>query len=298
MNRKSSKTLAVAATLICHVIWGFSFMFSRLALNKVPVFTLLSHRFILAFLAMNVFLLFQRKSLDFKKNYAPLLLLGLMQPVIYFIGEQYGILHSSTVFSGVMIAMIPIVATLAAALFLKEKPTGGQLFFSLLSVGGVIGIGLMTGSSGSLDLIGLAGLLVAVASAAAYLLLSRSLSDRFTAFERTYVMMGLAAFVFTALALADSGGDLKSFASPLTDPAYRMPVLYLALLASVVSFFLSSYALTYMSIARESVFSNLTTAVSVLAGVIFLKEPFSWLSLLFCLLILAGIWGVQKSSRS
>ena len=272
-------------------------MFSRLALDVASVFTLLSHRFILAFLAMNLILLSGRVRLDFKKNIAPLLLLGLMQPVIYFIGEQYGILHSNTVFSGVMIAMIPIVATLAAGPLLNEKPTAGQLFFSLLSVGGVIGIGLMTGSSGSLDLIGLAGLLVAVASAAAYLMLSRSISGRFTPFERTYVMMGLAAAVFTGLAMAESGGNLSRYFTPLNNLSYLMPLLYLGLLASVVSFFLSGYALTHLSVARESVFSNLTTAVSVLAGVVFLKEPFSWLSLLCCLLILAGIWGVQKSAK-
>lgn len=297
MKKPSTKTLAILATILCHVIWGFSFMFSRLALNMVSVFTLLSHRFILAFLVMNLILLSGRVRLDLKKNMAPLLLLGLMQPVIYFIGEQYGILHSNTVFSGVMIAMIPIVATLAAGPLLKEKPTAGQLFFSLLSVGGVIGIGLMTGSSGALDLIGLAGLLVAVASAAAYLMLSRSISGRFTPFERTYVMMGLAAAVFTGLAMAESGGNLSGFFTPLKNLSYLGPLLYLGLLASVVSFFLSGYALTYLSVARESVFSNLTTAVSVLAGVVFLKEPFSWLSLLFCLLILAGIWGVQKSAK-
>lgn len=297
MKKPSTKTLAILATILCHVIWGFSFMFSRLALDVASVFTLLSHRFILAFLAMNLILLSGRVRLDFKKNMAPLLLLGLMQPVIYFIGEQYGILHSNTVFSGVMIAMIPIVATLAAGPLLKEKPTAGQVFFSLLSVGGVIGIGLMTGSNGSLDLIGLAGLLVAVASAAAYLMLSRSISGRFTPFERTYVMMGLAAAVFTGLAMAESGGDLSGFISPLNNLSYLGPLLYLGLLASVVSFFLSGYALTYLSVARESVFSNLTTAVSVLAGVVFLKEAFSWLSLLFCLLILAGIWGVQKSAK-
>ena len=297
MKKPSTKTLAILATILCHVIWGFSFMFSRLALDVASVFTLLSHRFILAFLAMNLILLSGRVRLDFKKNIAPLLLLGLMQPVIYFIGEQYGILHSNTVFSGVMIAMIPIVATLAADPLLKEKPTAGQLFFSLLSVGGVIGIGLLTGSSGSLDLIGLAGLLVAVASAAAYLMLSRSISGRFTPFERTYVMMGLAAAVFTGLAMAESGGNLSGYFTPLNNLTYLGPLLYLGLLASVVSFFLSGYALTHLSVARESVFSNLTTAVSVLAGVVFLKEPFSWLSLLFCLLILAGIWGVQKSAK-
>ena len=56
-------------------------------------------------------------------------------------------------------------------------------------------------------------------------------------------------------------------------------------------------AIGRLSVARETVFSNLTTAVSVFAGVALLGEPFSWLGLLFVLLILAGIWGVQRTAK-
>ena len=296
MKNDSKQTKALLATIICHVLWGFSFMASRTALNHATVFQLLSHRFLLAFVLMNLVLLTRRVRVDLKKKpVGLLLLLGLMEPVIYFIGEQYGILHSSTIFSGVMIAMIPIAATLAAAPFLGEKPTAGQLLFSLISVGGVIGIGLLSRSSGTLDWIGLTALVIAVAAASAYSLLTRSLSDSFSPFERAWAMLGLGAAVFTAIALIQSG-SLSAYLAPLGEAAYRGAILYLAPLASVVCYFLSGYALTYLSVARESVFSNLTTAVSVFAGAVFLKEPFSWLSLLCCALILFGIWGVQRMS--
>ena len=297
MKKSSQLAKALLATIVCHVIWGFSFMASRTGLNYVPVFQLLSHRFLLAFLSMNLLLLTGRFHLNLKnKKLGMLLLLGLMEPVIYFIGEQYGILHSSTIFSGVMIAMIPIAATLAAGPILKEKPTAGQLFFSFLSVGGVIGIGLLNRSTGTLDLIGLIALIIAVVSAAAYSLLSRAQSGRFSPFERSYMMMALGAAVFTPLAFWQTGGNLSAYLAPLGQPLYLGAVLYLVVGASVISYFLSGYALTYLSVARESVFSNLTTAVSVFAGAVLLGEPFSWLSFLCCLLILGGIWGVQKTS--
>ena len=73
-------------------------------------------------------------------------------------------------------------------------------------------------------------------------------------------------------------------------------MLYLGPLASIICYFLSGYALTYLPVARESVFINLTTAVSVFAGAVFLHESFTWLSFVFCLLILIGVWGVQKAS--
>ncbi|MBQ6428846.1 MAG: EamA family transporter, partial [Oscillospiraceae bacterium] len=114
---KTSATIkrAIIAAIIGHSFWGLSFMASRVALNTAPVILLLSHRFLIAFVLMSVLLLTPLGACRFRgKPLLPLLVLGLLEPVIYFFGEQYGILHSSTVFSGVMIALIPIACTLTA----------------------------------------------------------------------------------------------------------------------------------------------------------------------------------------
>ena len=76
-----------------------------------------------------------------------------------------------------------------------------------------------------------------------------------------------------------------------------LPVLFLSVCCSVVSYFLLSYMATYMTVTRSTVYANLTTAVSVIAGALILKEPFSWLGALFCTVILAGIYGVQRFAR-
>ena len=288
---------ALAAAVISHVFWGLSFMASRLALNAAPVIVLLSHRFLIAFALMSLLRLTPLGDCHLRgKPLLPLLLLGLVEPVVYFFGEQYGILHSSTIFSGVMIALIPIASTLAAIPILGEKPTLRQVFYSLLSIGGVIGIGLITNSSGSLDWIGVVGLLVAVFSAMTYTLLSRGISARYTPFERTYSLLSVGAFVFTVLALVSVRGDAAAYLRPLAGRSYLLSVLYLAVCCSVVSYFLSGYVLTWITVARATVFANLTTAVSVFAGAVFLHEPFSAFGLFCCMMILLGIWGVQRSA--
>ena len=296
-QEKKTEIKALLATIVGHIFWGFSFLASRTALNTGHMFLLLSHRFLLAFFVMNLLLLFRLTELRLRgKRVVLLLLLALAEPVVYFFGEQYGILHSNTIFSGVMIAMIPLICTLAAAPILGERPTWGQLLFSLVSVGGVVGIGLMSKGSGALDWLGVAALAVAVIAAAAYTLLSRGVSDAFTPFERTYMMMAMGAVVFTVLAAIYCRGNLAAYLQPLSDRPYLLSILFLALLCSVGSYFLSAYALTYMTVAREVVFSNLTTAVSVFAGAVFLHEPFSPWGVLSCAMILLGIYGVQRAA--
>ena len=297
--KKKEITLFLAA-VISHIFWGFSFLATKSALGVADMYLLLSHRFLIAFALMNLLLLFRVVKIDFrgkgKRIFWPLLM-GLMEPVIYFIGEELGVIHSTTIFSGVMIAVIPIVSIFAAIPFLHEKPTLGQVLFSILSVGGVIGIGLLTRSSGALDWIGVIGLIVAVLSAAAYGILDRGLSAEFTAFERTYLMIGMGAVCFTPIALVRTRFDFAAFFAPLADTKFLLPVLFLSVCCSVVSYFLLSYMATYMTVTRSTVYANLTTAVSVIAGALILKEPFTWLSAVFCAVILVGIYGVQRFAR-
>ena len=291
-----TKRKAILAAVVCYFFWGMSFMASRAALNIADVFTVLSHRFVLAFFVMTVLCFTPLGDCHLKgKPLMPLILLGLFQPVIYFFGEQYGILHSSTIFSGVMIALIPIISSLAAIPILGEKPTLRQFIFSILSVGGVIGIGMLTSNSGSLDWIGVAGLVVAVCSASAYLLLSRNIADRYTPFERAYSMICVGALAFTIPALVSAHGNIREYLMPLKDPGYFLPILFLGLCCSVISFFLSNYVLTGLSVAQSSIFANLATTISVFAGAVFLHEPFSLLGLFFCVIILLGIYGVVNT---
>ena len=297
--KKTSVTInkAIIAAIIGHSFWGLSFMASRVGLDNAPVILLLSHRFLIAFLLMTLLLVTPLGAFQLRgKSILPLIVLGLLEPVIYFFGEQYGILHSSTVFSGVMIALIPIASTLTAIPILGERPTLKQLFYSMLSVGGVIGIGMITNSNGSLDWIGITGLLVAVFSAVAYTLLNRGISEQYTPFERTYFMLGFGALVFTVMAVFSVRCNPVLFLQPFSERSYLIAVLFLSVCCSVIAYFFSSYVLTGLPVARATVFANLTTAVSVFAGTIFLHEPFSVFGLFCCVLILTGIYGVQHTA--
>ena len=206
----------MAAAIIGHVFWGFSFMASRIALDATNMFVMLSHRFIVAWFVMTLLVLFGVMKIDWKgKIILPLIVMAIAEPVVYFIGEPYGILHTTTIFSGVMIAMIPLASVLAAAIVLKEKPTGKQVLFGVISVLGVIGIGLMSKNAGALELKGVLALVISVLSAVVYVLLSRKNSAKFSAFERTYMMMCMGAFAFTIMALVSCGGNVSVYLEPV-----------------------------------------------------------------------------------
>jgi len=219
-----------------------------------------------------------------------------MQPIIYFIFETYGIKNSSSSIAGVVIALIPITVAVCSAYFLKEKPTVLQWVFIFTSVVGVIFIIVMgSSSSGSVNLIGIICLLMAVLSATVFNLLSRKLSKVFTPLELTYFMMGLGAVTFTVISLVEHimKGNLSEFFTPLTNSSFIIPLLYLGILSSIVAFLFINYSLSKLEASKSAILGNFSTIVSIIAGVVFLKEDFRFFHIIGSILILVGVWGTN-----
>lgn len=293
MNKTNAATLA---GLLGYSILGFSFLFSKIALTWISPLTLLSLRFLLAFLTLNLLLLTGKVRLELKgKPVGSLLLLGLVQPVLYFIFETYGIALTSATFSGIMISLAPVAGLIFDAVFLKERCTLFQAACTLLSVAGVALT--TTGGLGDFSLPGFLCLAGAVVCAALFAIISRGVAPHFSAFERTYVSFGMGSVAFTLIALAELRGDLSSLAAPLARPEVWGSLVYLAVISSVVAFLLINHALSHVSAGRILIFNNFTSAISVLAGILILHDSFTAVQLLGIVLILAGVSGVSLRKK-
>ena len=308
MDRKT-KIATLCALLGCS-IFGFSFMFSRIALSAASPFVMLTYRFCFAFIGLSALALWSAltgrgrgetgEDIDFMRfdlrgrKIMPLVLLGLVQPVIYFFCESYGISMTNATFSGVIISLVPIAGLIFGALFLRENPTGRQVLFSLMSIAGVVMMTVQQSAEGEIRPLGVILLFGAVLSGVSFNIISRGISDRFSALERTHVMMTVAAVIFAALALFENRHHPAALLEPIRSGAFLGAVLYLSLISSIGAFMLLNYANNYLSVAKTTAFCNLTTMISMFAGVVFLGEPFGMISLAASAMIILGVWGVQK----
>lgn len=294
---------AMLAAAIGNGIFGFSFMFSRMALDAASPLILLMYRFALAFLFINIVALWARRTgkdgwlrfqIPWKKS-LPLFVLGVLQPVMYFLCESWGIKWTNATVSGVIIALIPIAALGAGALFLNEKPGLSQIGYSLLCIAGVIVMTLQQSQGGQVQPLGIVLLVGAVLIGAMYNMFSRKISASFSALERTYVMMLVGAVAFTALAFLENRQDLPRLVAPVKDTGFLLSVMYLSSFSSILAFLCLNYAATILPVSRATAFCNLTTVLSLLAGVVFLGEPFTLLSGVAAAVIIIGVFGVQKT---
>ncbi len=309
MNRK--RRLATLAAMLGNGIFGFSFMFSSIALEVARPFVMLMYRFLLAFLVLSAVALYSHRTGKFQggedgqihflrfnlsgKKLAPLLLMGLIQPVAYFLCESYGISLTNATLSGVIIALIPIAALVGGFLVLGERPRKLQIMFSLVSIAGVVLMTLQQQEDGQIHLSGVLLLIGAVLTGAAFNIFSRKISTGYSALERTYIMMLVGAVTFMGLAVWQCRQDMALLFQPLQEVGFLLSILYLGIFSSIVAFMCLNYANNELPVAKTTAFCNLTTVISLFAGVLFLGEPFNLVSLVASVLIIVGIWGVQRS---
>lgn len=291
---KDSKFHPALAACLGHFIWGFSVLFTKMALQTAEPSVLLSIRFLLAAFLMTLLILFKKAHVSFRgKNLKPLLLLAGTE-LLYFYFESCGILYTNATFAGVVLAVVPVVAIFLAILFLREFPTKRQAFFCVLPVAGVI---IMTSAGSSLGIIqplGVFFLICSCLSSAAYKTANRKSSREFTPFERTYAVLVVSAVVFTVSALKAAHGDLRAYTAPLSQPDFLFAVVMLSVFCSVGANILVNFAAGRMTVVKLSAFGSLATLCSMFAGVIFLDEPMTAGLFLGSVLILVGIRQVTK----
>ena len=305
MTQKKTHTLSLLAALTSAVIFGMSFMFSKLALEVAAPTVLLAFRFTVAVAAMSLVILVNalvgklrgRPLFAFSLRGKPvykLVLLGIVQPVAYFIFENYGILYTSSAVAGTIIAAVPVCCILMDVLVLHERVTLKQVLCALGAIGGVALISV--GGAMMVSALGMLFLVLTMLSDTLYYGISHNAAKRFTPFEMTYVMFIVGMVVFIPVGLIYAGGlHSPLITGPMHDGGFWVAVLYLGLLSSVLACGLLNFANSHLSVSETSLFSNVTTVVSVLAGVVLLKEPFSVWQMLGVAVILVCVFVANVS---
>ena len=297
----SIRTKALLAVITGNTIFGFSFLFSKVALQMTVPSVLLAVRFTTAFAVLNL-IAFVGRNIK-KKDGEPLvefflkgkplkyvLLLALFQPIIYFLGESYGIEYTSSAFAGTIIAVIPIMGIVFDVLIMKAGVTVKQVVCAVISV---IGVAVTTlGAEGmKSSLIGVLFLLVAVVAGALFYVFSKKSGEYFNALERTYVMFAAGSLSYILVALIQCAGEYEDLIlQPVSSGNFWICILYLAVMSSVVAFIALNYGSSGVSVTEASLFANLTTVISIVAGVVVLGESFSIQQIIGAVMIIGSVY--------
>ena len=332
----STRTKAFLAVITGNTIFGFSFIFSKMALQITVPSVLIAVRFLAAFFVLSLIALVgprirvtrkenevagggfekpagqteiptnalkttaadSRPLVEFSLRGKPLrnvLLLALFQPILYFLCESYGIVYTSSSFAGTIIAVIPIAGIVFDVIIMRSQVRARQVICAVLSA---LGVAITTiGAEGMRSsVLGLLILLGAVTSGALFYVFSKKSGDHFNALEQTWVMFAMGSVVYVIFALIQCRGHYQEMIlDALGEPIFIIAVLYLAVLSSVAAFICLNWGTVRISVSEAALFANLTTVISIFAGVVFLSESFSLFQLCGAVIIIGSVYFANRN---
>ncbi len=289
--------LAYLFAVLNAIIIGFSFLFAKISLEYAKPLDTLTFRFAASFIVLSIPAAFGWIKLSYRgKPIGKALLLATMYPLGFFALQSYGLERATSAEGGILYAFTPIVTMIIAALFLKEKTTWLQKLSIVMSVFGVLFIFIMRGAT--LDWTNVAGIALLASTSVAfagYSVLARSLSKHFSPAEITYFMLAVGFFSFLAISLAQHGanGTIGSMLAPLGEWSFNGAIFYLGIVSSLVTSLLANYILGRIEASKMSVFTNVSTLVSMAGGAFFLKEQLTVHHLIGAMIMIAGVMGAN-----
>ena len=292
----SKQVKIYVAVVLSMIFWSFSFIWFKVANKTFHPITIVFIRLLFSTILMTTFLVVTKNYMKIKKSDRKLfLMLALFEPFFYFLGESFGLTYVSATVCSVLIATIPVFATIGAWLIFKEKLKAINYAGIILSFMGVLVFILNTDGSLSFNIKGLGLLTLAVLSAVGYNLTLSRLIETYTPVYIVNVQNLIGATLFLPLFLIF---DFKHFIStPFTFNMFK-PIIELSIFASCGAFILFAYSVKNMGITKANVFSNCIPVFTAFFSFILMGDKLTVQNIAGMAIVIAGLFMSQMNGSN
>lgn len=307
------KQLAIVALIVSMIIWSVSGIAIKHALVALPPFTMILMRFIPSVLLMLIIGLIRRKHSLFclqrmeRKDLPLFLLAGFCQPFLYYMLETYAYdaLNSPTI-AETLLSTSPLLSPVFAAILLRERITGNNIFGILISTGGVFVLTLAGAENYSIGSYwGVLLAFLAVSAAVIDSVMMRKAPMRYSALSFVFYTQVISLLFFIPVWFWREGPSALMAIdwNQLADPASSLTVAlwsvsYLTVFASVTAFILFCYALRQIGVTKANAFNNIRPVFTAIWMFLFFGEHLPALKWVGIGLIIFGLFICQKREKT
>lgn len=284
---KQTKSAGHLAALFTILVWGTTFISTKVLLADFQPVEILFFRFVLGLVALLAADPRPLKGTTAKQELI-FAAAGLCGVCLYYLLENVALTYTMASNVGVIISVAPCFTALLSRLFLRQEEKLGVRFFAGFGVA-MAGIVLVSLNGSALQLNPVGDLLALLAAFlwACYSILTKKIAGfgfRTILTTRRVFCYGIL-FMVPALFLFGFRLDLGRFANP----AYLLNILFLGLGASALCFVTWNAAVKLLGAVKTSVYIYLVPVITVAASILILQEPFTWMTAAGTALTLAGL---------
>ncbi len=286
---------AIIEALFAVVVWGASFVATKVALRYTSPDVVVWLRFAMGVIILGIAVLAGRKfALPEKRDWLYFALLGFLGITFHQWLQSTGLVTSQATTTGWIVASIPVFMALLGWLVLKEKLLWLQVAGILLSAFGVLLVvtrgDLLLLASGKFGTMGDFLILVSAPNWAIFSVLSRRGLQKYPA---TLMMFYVMAFgwLFSSVLFFAQGGLSQIGTIPWDGWA---GIVFLGVFCSGLAYIFWYDALQALPVAQTGAFLYLEPVVTVIVAALILNEHLYFATLTGGMLILAGVWLVNR----
>ena len=284
---EQTKASGHLSALLTIIIWGTTFISTKVLLVDFQPIEILFFRFVMGLLALMLVYPHRMKGTT-RRQELTFAAAGLSGVCLYYLLENIALTYTMASNVGAIISVAPFFTAILSHIFLKQEEKFRANFFIGFLIA-MIGIVLISFNGTAMEL-NPAGDLLALLAAfvwACYSILTRKISGygyNTILTTRRIFFYGIL-FMIPALFLFDFKLDLTRF----TNPVYLLNILFLGLGASALCFVTWNFAVKLLGAVKTSVYIYLTPVITIAASVLILHEPFTVLTGAGTVLALAGL---------
>ncbi len=291
MNRRRAMLEALFAVMV----WGASFVATKIALIYTSPDVVVWLRFSMGVVILGIAVLAGRKfALPEKQDWPYFALLGFLGITFHQWLQSTGLVTSQATTTGWIVASIPIFMALLGWLALKEKLIWLQVVGILVSALGVLLVvtrgDLLLLASGKFGTMGDFLVLVSAPNWAVFSVLSRRGLKKYSATLMMFYVM-VFGWLFSSVLFFAQGG-LSQIGHIRWDG--WAGIVFLGIFCSGLAYIFWYDALQSLPVAQTGAFLYLEPVVTVIVAAILLRERLYLATLLGGVLILAGVWLVNR----
>lgn len=282
------------AALFTVVIWGTTFISTKILLAAFQPVEILLFRFVLGFLALLIAHPKRLKTAGYQQELT-LALAGLCGITLYYLLENIALTFTMASNVGVIISAAPFFTAILSRLMMKEERLRAGFFVGFAAA--MAGVALISFNGAKLELNPMGDLLALAAALvwACYSVLTRKISGFghpvFFTTRRTF-FYGIL-FMLPMLPFLGFQPDLSRFAGITA----LFNLLYLGLGASALCFVTWNFAVAKLGAVKTSVYIYMVPVITVVTSVLILRERLSLLAGVGIVLILAGLFLSERKQK-
>lgn len=276
------------AAFITILIWGTTFISTKVLLQVFTPVEILFVRFLIGYLAL--WLIFPRRlSLLKLKQELYFMFAGLCGVTLYYLFENIALTFTLASNVGVIISIAPFFTVIFTCLFLNDKRPGLRFFFGFfLAMAGIFLISFHSGTALQINPLGDFLAVIAAIVWAAYSTVGKKIAEfgynTIQTTRRTF-FYGLI-FMAPTLLFLEFHVDLQQF----SDPVMILNLLFLGFGASALCFVTWNFAVKVLGSVKTSVYIYMVPVITAVTSALILKEQMTGTMVCGIMLTLTGLF--------